>query len=222
MFRTSRPKPILLKQTMALIASVAAVTSLHGCSTAPVPMPLELGREWTYAVSAGFQKFVEPVRVVGRVPVSKTEGYKLEGPLGTSYLAYENGKLIASRFANSAFDPPLPLLDTQLKNDTKPKNWSWNGTMRSFGYDRPASATISQSKAKVDIAGESINAIRTDIVIRSKTAQIEVRTWFRPGYGIVQQEQRTNRNLIVALQLISTKLVPLSPTQSKPPTAEKP
>ena len=200
-----------------VLGLVTGGVGLQGCSAAPTPMPLELGREWTYAVSAGFQKFVEPVRVVGRVPVSKTEGYKLEGPLGTSHLAYENGKLIASRFANSTFDPPLPLLDAQLKNDTKPKTWSWNGSMRSFGYDRPASATISQSKAKVDLAGESINAIRTDIMIRSKSAQIEVRTWFRPGYGIVQQEQRTNRNLIVALQLISTKTVPLSTTQPKAP-----
>ncbi len=209
MIRLSPPVPVLVKRAPLALAGVTVAWALNGCSAAPKPMPLELGREWTYAVSAGFQKFVEPVRVVGTVPVSRSQGYKLEGPLGTSHLAYEDGKLIASKFANSTFEPPLPLLDTRLKNETKPKNWSWTGSLRSFGYDRPASATISQSKAKVDIAGESIDAIRTDVLIRSKAAQIEVRTWFRPGYGIVQQEQRTNRNLIVALQLISTKTVAL-------------
>ncbi len=205
-----------IKQHVAVLGLFGIALNLNGCSAAPNPMPLDLGREWTYAVSAGFQKFVEPVRVVGRVPVSKTEGYKLEGPLGTSHLVYEDGKLIASKFANSSFEPPLPLLDTRLKNESKPKNWAWTGSLRSFGYDRPASATISQSKTKVDIAGESIDAIRTDILIRSKSAQIELRTWFRPGYGIVQQEQRTNRNLIVALQLISSKTVPPAMAKSRP------
>lgn len=205
-----------IQRTLVLSGLVLTATVMNGCSTAPNPMPLEIGREWTYAVSAGFQKFVEPVRVVARVPVSKTEGYKLEGPLGTSHLAYEDGKLIASKFANSSFEPPLPLLDTRLKNESKSKSWSWTGSLRSFGYDRPASATISQSRAKVDIAGESIDAIRTDILIRSKSAQIEIRTWFRPGYGIVQQEQRTNRNLIVALQLISSKMIAPTTAKSQP------
>ncbi len=216
MIRNHPSHRLRIKQPVAVLGLCGLALFLHGCSAAPNPMPLDLGREWTYAVSAGFQKFVEPVRVVGRVPVSKTEGYKLEGPLGTSHLAYEDGKLIASKFANSSFEPPLPLLDTRLKNESKPKSWAWTGSLRSFGYDRPASATISQSKTKVDFAGESIDAIRTDILIRSKSAQIELRTWFRPGYGIVQQEQRTNRNLIVALQLISSKTVTPSMTKSGP------
>jgi hypothetical protein len=176
---------------------VFAVSPGPGCGQKTDLMPLETGKSWTYITKAGFNTFVEPVKVVRRMPVAGTEGYELVGPLGSSRLAWKDGVLFASTTANARFMPALPLVYPG-KEERK-----WQGRMESNGKTYDATARISLKQERLKVGGGEVGTTLSTILLQIPDTGIELKTWFQPGVGIVQQEQRINRVLKVHMQLLN-------------------
>ncbi len=167
-------------------------------------MPLEAGRSWTYTFRTGFQTFVETVTVGAPVAVGDSRGRTLSGPMGTSRLAWRGDALVASRLAGTGFDPPVPLA---VQTGAKEASRAWHGRIEAFGISRSAHGALRLSRERIALAGVKVLAAKTELTLRAQgggsgATTIEVTTWFRPGVGIVRQEQRTNRKLVVALALL--------------------
>lgn len=172
-------------------------------------MPLEAGRAWTYTFRTGFQTFVETVTVGDAVAVGPVMGRTLSGPMGTSRLAWRGDLLVASRLAGTAFDPPIPI---GVQTSAKEASRTWHGRIEAFGISRGAHAALKLSRERLAVGGMKVQTVKTELTIVAKgsvasgsvpgATRIEVTTWFRPGVGIVRQEQRTNRKFVVALALL--------------------
>lgn len=178
---------------------------LLGCGRGDSLMPLDQGRSWTYSFYNGSQTFIEPVEVKGKAAVGSGQGAILTGPMGTSRLGWNGDTLLAARLANAGFSPAIPLIvEVGGKGEATRR---WNGTIEAFGVKHEAFATMTQARARLARGGVKIDTLKSELVLQAREpgrppTRIEVTTWFRPGVGIVQQEQRTNRRLIVALRLL--------------------
>ncbi|AIE85384.1 hypothetical protein OP10G_2016 [Fimbriimonas ginsengisoli Gsoil 348] len=158
---------------------------------------MEVGRATTYIARFGFDSRIEPIRVARRLSVAGEDGYELSGPLGVSRLAWQGGVLYADQAANAWFSPSLPM----LAEDEKPR--SWHGRLVSMGRVQPASAKLVHKKTKVDIGSRKIDAILATLTLRLPTGTIQLESWYAPGTGLVQQEQRTNGKRLLQLQMVT-------------------
>lgn len=168
-----------------------------GCASPPELMPMEVGTGWTYTVRSGFETFVEPVTVKRAVPVAGVEGVEIGGPLGMSRIGWRKGVLFSDGMSNARFQPPIPLLDSSLKDR------SWTGNLESMGkVQRKCTATLIHEPERLAVAGRKIDTTLATLSIKTPRTVIEVKTWYQPKVGIVQQEQRTAGKLDVAIQLL--------------------
>ena len=170
-------------------------------------MPLTKGKEWGYEVRAGFQRNNSTLRVVEPTSVGGVRGWRIVGSLGESRMAWKDTKLVVSEFANCRFSTLVPLLDTakippksKSQGESFSQAHSWKGKIESFGVTRPASAVLRQRQTK--LTGNKSDLVQTVLELSVGGATMEVRTWFEKGKGIVKQEQRTNGNLVVALDIL--------------------
>lgn len=122
-------------------------------------------------------------------------------------MAWKDTKLVVSEFANCRFSVPVPLLDTakippksKSQGDAFSQAHTWKGKIESFGTTRPAGATLRQRQTKLE--DNKADLVQTILELSVGGATMEVRTWFEKGKGIVKQEQRTNGNLVVAMELL--------------------
>jgi hypothetical protein len=169
---------------------------IGGCSRQPELMPLYVGRETTYVVRSGLDSKVDPVKVVREVPIAGVRGYELKGPLGVSRLAWKDGVLLASSTANARFDPPLPLLAL----DKKDRRWS--GTVEVRGQSSEAEATLQHQEERIEIGGRRMETTLASLRLKMPRGSIELLSWFHPGSGLVQQEQRTNDQLVLRMEIL--------------------
>jgi hypothetical protein len=174
-----------------------ALFLLAGCSKPPDLFPLEVGTAWTYTVRSGFDTFVEPIKIVRTVPVAGVDGVELAGPLGVSRLGWRKGVLFADSTVNANFTPPLPIYAIDGKDG------KWGGSMGSMGKRQKCTATLHHEDAKLQIGGRNVSTRLSTVTIKTARTDIELKTWFQPKVGIVQQEQRTAGKLDVAIQLLS-------------------
>ena len=100
-----------------------------------------------------------------------------------------------------SLDPPLPL----LKPGSSVSKWRYKGSASSRGKSAEVVATIVQKPDKIKLAGTERETLLTVLTMDFRGAQIELKTWFEKGEGIIMQEQRNNGELIVAMKLLSTK-----------------
>ena len=172
---------------------------LVGCGVAPQSdlMPLKVGRVATYTVTAGFDKMVDPLKVTREVPVAGTTGYEMTASFGTSRLAWKDGVLVAAQTANAFFVPPIPLVSEDGKDKT------WTGKVEAMGARSPATATLTQKEdANLEIGTKKYKARATELTIKMPRGTITVSSWFVPKIGLVQQEQRTNDQFVLRLELL--------------------
>jgi hypothetical protein len=193
--------------------AIILVILVVGCGGGgPSYLPFGEEHEWTYQVSSGFQKNVVTVKVGAKTSVGALEGRIFESPLGENRLSWQDSRLLGSQFANSQFNPPIPLLDDK-KIPEKSKSREavfveverWKGKIESFGNQRSATAILSQRRDNIQLASGNTNVVETVLDIQIDKTRIEVRTWFERGRGIVRQEQHTNRNLVMSMQLLKSK-----------------
>lgn len=162
-------------------------------------MPMTVGKSWKYSISAGFDSYVLPVKVVRELSVANTRGFELSGPLGTSRLAWTETGLVAERLNNTQFIPPLPLV-SNVDND---KGTRWKG--RVINADRTTAATALQVQSNdpdTMIGVQKTATVRSTVNLKMGASELELITWFQSGQGIVMQEQRTDNRLLVRLSIL--------------------
>ncbi len=165
---------------------------------------MRVGKHWTYQVRAGFDRRVEPVRVIRSLPVDSVNGFELGGPLGQSRLAWKHGTLYADSAVNARFSPPIPLLipGVEITKDVPRRVATWHGRVISLGKERPGSAVLTERTEKILVGTQKVQTILATVTLQIPGGKIELESWYQDGVGLVQQEQRTNGVRIVQLQLL--------------------
>ena len=158
-------------------------------------MPLKVKNEWQYLVRPGLQKYTDTLKVTREISVANVQGYELAGQMGVCRMAWKNGKLLTNEMANARFVPPLPLYSYRKKEP-------WTGWVYSLNKKEPARGEVTYEPQKLEVSGRKISTIRSTASLKIMNRQVELTTWFEAGVGIVQQEQRTNNELDVSIQLI--------------------
>jgi hypothetical protein len=173
-----------------------AVALLAGCSGEPDLMPMKVGTSITYVVTHGLQRYVEPVKVTGTVPILGRTGYELSGPMGVSRFVWKDGVLYASQASNARFNPPIPL----VASDGKIRKWS--GKLEALDSVTDATAEMVQKADKLSLGPNQINTTMSVLTVTMSRGSIELTTWFQAGVGIVQQEQRTGPELVLRMEML--------------------
>ena len=179
-------------------------------------MPLVDEKEWQYSEMSSFQRNVPIIKIGKKISVGGVEGRVLTGDLGESRLAWNNKRLVASMMANTMFNPPIPLLAEDKIPDKKKSREEefvpaveWSGSFESLGKTRKAKATLSQRRTTIQLTSGDTSVVETVLKVQidgvKDDVPLELRTWFERGVGIVRQEQRTNRMLIVGIDRIGKK-----------------
>jgi hypothetical protein len=191
-------------QGLRTFAISLALGSMLGCGTRTEWFPMKLGNHWNYQVRAGFDRRVEPVKVLRALTVASTDGFELAGPLGVSRLAWKHGVLLAESTVNARFAPPLPLLipGADLSKSAPKQVAIWHGRVVTLGRERPGSAVITEQLEKIDVGSQKVSTILATVTLHTPSGKIELDSWYQEGVGLVQQEQRTNGVRIVQLQLL--------------------
>lgn len=160
---------------------------IAGCGADDRLMPLRVGNEWTYNVKTGLPETVAGMKVTREVPVAGIVGYELDGPMGISRMTWSGERLVASVLGNSRFSPPIPLLNSMEERHTE----TWKGRMYSHGKTYEVQATLSQEPTPLTREGRKYQATKTVLLLRLPDRELEIQTWYAPGYGILNQVQRT-------------------------------
>ena len=169
---------------------------LLGCGSPPPLVPLAVGAHWDYRFRWGLERETGRVEVVREVPVGGGTGWELRSPMGVSRLGYRGDRLVASQLGGAFLTPPLPI------GVPVGSRAVWHGRVASLKGETPGSAVVEADKAKVNVAGAPRAVNRTVVTMRVDGKTVELTTWYAPGEGLLQQEQRTNERLDLALERI--------------------
>jgi hypothetical protein len=192
---------------------VVVSSVIGGCGQGgPSYLPLWEGNEWTYSTRTAFQNPASVIKVGPKVAVGSVEGRVLSGNFGESRMAWDGPRLIVSQLSNSRFSPPIPLFREDKIPDKKKQREqefvnvdAWKGRVESFDQSRSATAILQQRRSQIDRNGRKVNVVESLLTITLGKSEIEIRTVFERGKGILRQEQRTNRNLVLSLDLLRSK-----------------
>lgn len=150
-------------------------------------MPLDEGNKWTYESRIDSVFGVTDLEVTSRAPVGRNSGWKLEGDMGTSRLAWVGDSLLAAELAGTTYSPPIPIFarDKSL----------WNGTVSTTKSLSAATARLARSTEKIKVGGREFSTIKCVLDLKVQDDHIQLTTWFFPGMGIIRQEQRSGPGL---------------------------
>lgn len=170
---------------------------LGGCRNQPLStlLPLSLNRQWTYDVGPVLQARVRTLTVSGRVPVSRSEGWRLETPEGESHLVWEDGQLLASQWGGVRFTPPLILIPAT-------EQAQWTGTMGWPGAETKATASITRNVVQELWRGserdlhEVIHTFQGENSMRIDSAYLR-------GVGLIRQDVYENDLQVRRLRLLA-------------------
>ena len=202
---------------MKRLAILIPLVALGACGQGgPSYMPLVDEKEWSYIEKSSFQENVTSAKVGKKVSVGGVEGRVLTTELGESRLAWNKKRLVASMLANTTFIPPIPLLvEDKIPEKKKSREEEFVPVeelpvkFESLGKTRNAKATLSQRRTTVQLATGETSVVETVLKVQldgtKDNVVLELRTWFERGVGIVRQEQRTNRMLVVGIEKVGNK-----------------
>ena len=125
------------------------------------------------------------------------KGWELRGPMGAARLGYAGDRLVADQLGGAFLTPPLPI-GISVKARA-----SWRGWVVSAAGRQAAKAEIAANETKNPFQGRSRLTNHTVVSLRVGLKTIDLQTWYVPGDGIVQQEQRTNDKLDLKLERVS-------------------
>ncbi len=179
----------------------------------PSYMPLVDEKQWTYNVVSNFQNNVQKFTVAGHTSVGGVDGRVISSEMGESRLAWDRRKLICSEMGSTVFIPPIPIfMEDKIPEKKKGREselmpaTDWSGTFQALGKTRHAKGILSQSRGVLQSQNGDLDVVETVFKVQIEGAKddvpLEIRTWFARGIGIVRQEQRTDRNLVVSLELL--------------------
>lgn len=161
--------------------------------------PLKVGSTWSYTTWNGFSSSTQEVKVARKLPVAATEGVELQGPMGTSRLAWRGNTLYAEALPNTRLYKPLPIL---VANDPKAAE-SWKGTVETATAVTAAQAMLRQQNESIEIGTRRYDSTKATVSMKIGNDDLELETWYAKGIGPVRQEQRTNGKLDYKVELLS-------------------
>lgn len=167
---------------MRALAALAVLAAGCGLAQDTSWMPLQTGAAWTYELSSGFLQEVVELKVAGRIPVGGHAGWRLEGPAGTSDLAWTPGGLVTSRLAGLKLDPPAPLLSSSAGPVP------WEGVVAHQGELFEAEGELTETA--VENKDKSVRRRQTTLTLKWEGKTHRVETEFQWGLGILRQEHR--------------------------------
>ena len=180
------------------IISLSLAFFVTGCGgpESREPLPMHVGKTWTYEMRIGMSKRVEAIKIVRIVPIAGVAGYELKGPLGMSHLAWKGAQLLSDMGAHARLNPPLPILDLQKSKTT------WHGRVTTVSQPGAANASIARTEESLVWNTRRVVTTKSTVDLRLPDKEITLETWFLPGVGIVKQEQRTGVRLDSSIVLI--------------------
>lgn len=184
---------------MRVLLGLVLVLTVVGCRGKHDLFPMETGKKWTYAVSAGFLNTTAEVRVTRQTGVAGVEGYVLSGPMGESRVAWKNDVLVAERLINARFEPALPML---VDSDQKVRR-TWRGKVMGLWGLADATAVLEQGPGEEQIGGRTIKVTKSFLTLTMPKSTIRLQTMFQPGAGIATQRQWTDGNSVLQLERLS-------------------
>ncbi len=176
---------------MKRVLPLLFLAACFGCGKPDRLFPMQVGNEWTYNVKTTLAEFVTKISISRRVPVAGVEGYELTSPMGVSRLAWKGDVLYASALSGTRFNPPLPILNAaEEKHSFRVQNLR----MYSAGVTYDVDATVEQEAQAHTRDGQKYRATITVTTLRLKDREIQIKSIYKPGIGLVEQVQRTQTN----------------------------
>lgn len=172
-----------------------------GCGAGDDLMPLHEGKAWTYKVFNGYATAIDELKVNKPLSVAGVSGWQIEGSLGQHRMAWSGSDLLCERTPNARFVPPLLLA---IQGSDKARR-TWKGRFEAQGQVWQAEGSFEQAQDKVKIAARTYQTTKTRIVLRWPGHRTELISWFAPGTGLIKQEQRTDDQLDLGLELVSSR-----------------
>ena len=138
-------------------------------------------------------------RVSREAIVGNTMGYRIEGDGGPMRMAWVGSELYVSEIGFLRFDPPILF----LKSFESSANWTYQGICESATRSSKISAEISQTSTKLKLSGVDHSTMLVGLKTKVNGADIELKTYFERGIGVVRQEQWNNGLSVVYIEWIS-------------------
>ena len=173
---------------------VLAVAGCGGGPTAWWPLPGQ--GTYSYSLERGASTVVADWKVTGRAPVGRAAGYIVSSPVGSSVLAWDGGRLVASQLAGTRFSPPIPIL---VEGEE-----TWRGSLVTAGNAQNASAQITGKQGEDRHPVFGVRTLEVVAKIQTKGKVLVVESVFADRIGLVSQSQRTNDVLDYRLTLLGS------------------
>lgn len=186
-----------LERFLSALCPLLSALLLFGCGGPGRLAPLTVGQKWDFRFRRGVERDVGQIEVVREVPLASGTGWELRGPMGVARLGYAGDRLVADELGGAFLTPPLPI-GLPAKGRAQ-----WRGWVVSPEGRQPAKATAFADVQPLKVQGQERKLDRTVVSMRVGGHAVELTTWFVPGDGIVQQEQRTDDKLNLSMERVS-------------------
>jgi hypothetical protein len=187
----------LTRNTVLLIGIGLAAVGCTNPNQSNAFFPLDGTKKVTYEVKTGFLKFVEAFTFEPLKTSPATGRFVVKSGLGNSVFFWNNRVLYTIQTPRTFFDEPVPILsilDGTLSTDS---------AILKAGRKLPVRISTESKAETLQIANRSVPVRYSIVTLKSNTDEVQLKTWFQSGIGIVRQEQRMNGELDYSLQLLS-------------------
>lgn len=172
-----------------------ATALLAGCAARDEAiMPLKSGSKWTYQYRAGLVSKVDEIAVVSTAETPVGRGWMLDGPGGSTKLAWGEGKLYAAQLAGTTYLPPLPIYAD--------KESKWTGEVVSGHRVFDGTAILTSEDTKIRVGTKSEKGRLATLQVTFGSQNFELLIWFVRGIGIVRLEERSKGQLNSSLDYL--------------------
>lgn len=131
--------------------------------------------------------FVQTIKVIRSLPVAGTNGFELQGTMGSSRVAWKEGILYAESLPNLKANPPIPILSSKAKEASS----EWKGRVYAAGKTYEATATIEQNPEELQQKSRKLKTIKTVVSLILPESEIIITTWYAHNVGPISQDQVT-------------------------------
>jgi hypothetical protein len=158
-------------------------------------MPLRKGKSWRYIMYQAAE--VVEAKCTSETLVGESMGWRIEGPAGSSIMAWDGCILRASKLGSMTFEPPIGI----LQGGKTQANWRYEGKARA--KLKPGKVVVTLHQEPVDLNGE--NALKVTLKAELDGNKIELVTTFRRGVGIADQQQRNDGRVVSSIKLLNDR-----------------
>lgn len=183
---------------MRLVAACLALACMVGCGGGTQSWwPLRVGSVRSFSLVRGATTIVADWKVEREAPVGAQSGFQLSSPVGTSLLAWDGNRLVASQLAGTRYEPPIPIL---VEGEA-----TWKGTVAAGGKSAPGTAVVVGKAGKSRHPVFGVRTLEVVATIRSEGQARVVETTYAHRVGLVTQSHRTDDTLDYRLTILGSR-----------------